>query len=472
MPYDWPLPLNCAFLQVRYLPYIEYLESQIRLLKELLPELPIQRATRRRLDTYKQELQRVISARSPQVRPLLHIVHQAFEFRQFIWDLETNIRDLEERIKIPNTEPKATFRDTLDSLRNRLRKAKLNWDRLPPIHGLPPPVHSRDGFEWHLLPNGTFMITAAGPRPRILRRVGIIEGIAYAHADLFTDGAYDVRTGSRVDLNSPDAPVFQTSATTRDRFGELFRGPHPLRRVNSSPPTHPLFWHSLPNAEVQPRPRIVGGVARVNTVADDDHNVRTGSRGDLNSPDAPVVRKSATTRDRFGELFQGGHPTRRVNTSTPTVVAPQTRGEANHAVTEDLATGHGTSAGRVAGKGGHSTITKGTGTEGSSNPNPTSEDQLRSDTRDPVKAAPPRSPSPPHGDPDLDRPNPPTPEIGSQEIEEEVEAVSLIDDHDNDSGGASSSAASRSNLQDTAARALAAMAPDDALNEELYSGAY
>ena len=530
MPYDWPIPPICASAQVRCLPYVEYLESQIGLLEERQLGVRRQGPTRRILDIYKQEFQRVISERSPQVRPLPHIVRHAIEFRQLIWDLETNIRDHEARIKIPNTEPKGNFRDTLDSLRDRLRKAKINCDRLPPIRGLPPPVHSSDGFEWHSLPNGLFMITPAGPRPRVLRSIGIIEEFPDARANTVANDDHNVRTGFRGDLNSPDDPVVRTSATTRDRFGELFQGRHPTRRVISSIPTivppqtlnsslptivPPILkvyqtlnsslptivtpqthaganWYRLPPIRglLPPVSSSRGGGnfdwfsiphggtiadARVGTVASGDHNVMMGFRGDLNSPDGPAVRTSATTRDRFGELYQGRQPTRRANSSTPTIVPPQTHGKANHAVTEDLTTGDGTSVGPVSGEelggGDHGTIAHGTGTDASSDPNPTSVDEVQHDTRDPVAAAPPGSR--PHGDADLECPDL-TPDIGSEEDEMEIDEVSLIHDHDGDGDG---SAASRSYLQATAARALASMGPaesevDDALDEELYGDGY
>ena len=390
MPYAWPAPPNRTSTTpnrtstgpvVESHTYIQYLASTIRLSRERLREMSaedrILTPAQHILGTYIQELGRVIDERRPEVRPLPLVVQIATALRQLFWDLTLEIEDLQARIEDPYTATEVHHRYTLDRLRNELRKATREWDQLPPIHGLPPPVRSSRGggnFNRFLIPN---------------------------------------------------------SGTAAD--------------------------------------------TRVNTVVNNDYSVMMGSRGDLNSPNDPVVRTSATTRDRFGELFQGHHPTRRLNLSFPPLVPPQTHGEANHAVTEDLTTGDGTSVGPVSGEelggGDHGTIAHGTGTDASSDPNPTSVDEVQPDTRDPVAAAPPRSP--PHGDADLECPDL-TPDIGSEEDEMEIDEVSLIHDHDGDGDG---SAASRSYLQATAARALASMGPvesgvDDALDEELYGDGY
>ena len=347
-PYAWPPPPNLTGLEVRSQPYIECLESQISLLEQRLRGARadrISRSIRRTLDTYIQELQRVTGARRPEPRPLPFMVRYAIKLQQSVKDLETRIEDLR---KQPED---ITLHDTLEGLINELRKAKL-------------------------------------ARAQILPGVGII-------------------------VETPDAPA--------------------------------------------------------NTVANDDYNLMTEPQGELDSPDIPGVQTSATTRDTFSDLFRG-RPTRHVSASSPTIVAPQTHGEANHEAIEDLAN---TTPGPVSGKGldegGNRTITEGTSTDGSCNPNPTSDDELGPDTRHPIAAAPPGSP------PNCD----PTPDVGSQDVQMETDAAP-IDDGD---GGPSSSVAFGPNPPATTAlRASTTMAPvspdvddafdDDALNEELYSDKY
>ena len=251
-------------------------------------------------------------------------------------------------------------------------------------------------------------------------------------------------------------------------------------RLDRLPPIHdlPLLvpssrgrlqLHEIPRisnanvaAEPEPRPRILRGVGIIE-----------------DSPDIPAVQRSGTTRDSFSQLFQG-HPTRHVSASTPTIIAPQTHREANPTVIEDLTADDNTNPGHVSEEGleegGNRTITEGTSTDGSSNPNPTQEDKVRPDTRNPIAVAPP--PSPPHCDPDLEhadsvaqpsrlvrqcspranfssskrgRPDP-TPDVGPQEVQMET-AAAPIDGDDDGIGGPSSSAASGPNPQSRATRA-------------------
>ena len=423
MPYAWPDPPNLTSLEIRSQPYIEYLESRISLLEQRLRGFRVDhipRPIRRTLDTYIQELQRVTGVRRPEPRPLPPLVRYAIELQQFIADLKERIKQLR---KQPEDVP---LHDTLDDLINKLRKAELRWDRLPPIHDLPPPIPtSRHQLELH----------------------------------------------------------------------QIFR---PRPKVNDA-------------AEPEPRPRVLPGVgiivetpdARANTVANDDYNFMTELQGELHSPDIPGVQTSATTRDTFSDLFRG-HPTRHVSASSPTIVAPQTHGEVNHEAIEDLAMDDNTTPGPVSRKrfdeGGNRTITEGTNTDGSCNPNPTSEDELRPDTRNPIAAAPPGSP--PNCNADLEqadsvaqpsrlvrqrtpwanlftsqrgRPDP-TPDVGSQEVQMETDAAPI--DDDDDGGRPSSSVASGPNPPaTTATRESTTMAPvspdvDDALIEELYSDRY
>ena len=451
IPYAWPPPPNIPGLEIRSQPYIEYLESRISLLEQRTRGVRadrIPRSTRRTLDTYIQELQRVTGVRRPEPRPLPILVLYAIKLQQYIKDLETRIKDLREQ---PEDIP---LHDTLDGLINKLRKAKLRWDRLPPIHGLPPPV-----------------------------------------------------------------------PTSRGQL-QLHQNFRPRANVNDAAEPEPE-----PKPKPEPRPRVLPGVgiivetpdAPANTVANDDYNLMTEPQGELDSPDIPGVQPSATTRDTFSDLFRG-HPTRHVSASSPTIVAPQTHGEANHEAIEDLAN---TTPGPVSGKGldegGNRTITEGTSTDDSCNPNPASEDELRLDTRNPIAAAPPGSP--PNCDADLEqavrlrrrkrrstgdgylqadsvaqpsrlvrqrtpcasfsssqRGGPdPTPDVDSQDVQIETDAAPI--DGDDGGGGPSSSVASGPNPPATAAtRESGTMAPvspyvddaldDDALNEELYSDKY
>ena len=421
-PYAWPPLPNRTGPEVRSQPYIEYLESRILLLEERLRGVHadhIPRSTRRTLDTYIQELQRVTGVRRPEARPLPFIVRYAIELQQLIADLETRIEDF------CADEEDLPIHDTLDSLRNKLRQAKLRWDRLPPIHGLPPPVPTsrrRHRLQLHQIFRRANVNVTDEPRPRVLRGVGII-------------------------METPDA--------------------------------------------------------RANTAANDDYNFMTEPRGELDSPDIPAVQTSATSRDTFSDLFRG-HPTRRASASTPTIVAPQTHGEANHAVNEDLATDDNTNPGAVSeeglDEGSNRTITEGTSTDGSANPNPTSEDELRPDAGNPIAAAPPRSP--PHRDPGLEqadsvaqpsrlarqytpwtnfsssqrgRPDS-TPDVGSQEVRLGIELVPF--DDDGGGGGGSNPPATTAPPQSTTPARLSleivdhALDDDDAFEEELYSDNY
>ena len=234
MPYPWPPLPNRTGLEVRSQPYIDYLESRILVLEERLRGVPADRIpgpTRHALDTYVQELERVTGVRRPEPRPLPQMIRYAIELQQEITDLETQIEDLKEQ---PEDLP---LHDTLDSLINKLREAKLKQDRLPPIHGLPEPVPtSRRQLQLYQIFRPANADVAAEPRPRVLPGVGIIVEAPGLRANTTANDDYNSMTELQGELDPPDIPAVQTSATPRDTFGDLFRG-HPTRRASASAPT-------------------------------------------------------------------------------------------------------------------------------------------------------------------------------------------------------------------------------------------
>ena len=254
-PYEFPALPNLFGVERRSQPYIGYLKSRILLLEKRLQGVPahlIPRLTGSTLDTYRQELERMTGVRRPVPPPLPDIVRNAIELQQFIADLETQIEDLREEAEdLPLHDPveESNLRHTLDSLMQELRKAKLKWDRLPPINGLPPPVPtSRRQLELHqIFPRAN---VAAEPRPRVIPGAGIV--FETPNAPVINHDTYDYYSfgGER---DTPDIPAAQTSATSRDTFSDQFRG-QPTRHVGASSSTIPTSEPELQPDSEKPVP--------------------------------------------------------------------------------------------------------------------------------------------------------------------------------------------------------------------------
>ena len=423
MPYPWPPLPNRTGLEVRSQPYIDYLESRILLLEERLRGVPanrIPRPTRHALDTYIQELERVTGVRRPEPRPLPHVIRYAIALQQEITDLETRIEDLKEQ---PEDLP---LHDTLDSLINKLRKAKLAQDRLPPIHGLPEPVPtSRRQLQLHQIFRPANADVAAEPRPRVLPGVGIIVEAPELRANTAANDDYNFMMELRGELDSPDIRAVQTSATPRDTFGDLFRG-HPTRRASASAP-----------AIVAPQ-----------THREANHAVIEGLATDDNTSPGPVSGEG---------LDEGGNRTitEGISTGGSSNPNPTSEDELRPDTRNPIAAAPPLSP-----------------------PHCDADPEQADSVAQPSRLVRQRTPWPDFSSSEMGRPDP-TPDIDSQEVGMGTEAA-LIDDDD---GGPSSSAAfGPIPPATTATRNPTTMAPVstdvndaldyDALVEELYSDGY
>lgn len=162
------------------------------------------------MDTDIQELERVTGVRRPETRPPVPLIEcYAIELNQMIADLETRINDyLADEEDLP-------VHETLDSMRVKLRQAKLARDRLPPIHGLPPPVPSSRGrLQLHQIfrPPRTDAAAEPIPRPRVLPGVGIIVENPDARANTVANDDDNSMPEHRNGRNSRGIPAGYTTA--------------------------------------------------------------------------------------------------------------------------------------------------------------------------------------------------------------------------------------------------------------------
>lgn len=184
------------------------------------------------MDTDIQELERVTGVRRPETRPPVPLIEcYAIELNQMIADLETRINDyLADEEDLP-------VHETLDSMRVKLRQAKLARDRLPPIHGLPPPVPSSRGrLQLHQIfrPPRTDAAAEPVPRPRVLPGVGIIVENPDARANTVANDDDNSMPEHRNGRNSRGIPAGYTTAWPLGNI--LIRDPFFL--PPPSPPRH------------------------------------------------------------------------------------------------------------------------------------------------------------------------------------------------------------------------------------------
>ena len=162
------------------------------------------------LETDIQELERVTGVRRPEARPPVQVIEcYAIELNQEIADLQTRINDyLADEEDLP-------IHETLDSMRLKLRQARLARDRLPPFPNLPPPVPSSRGrLQLHQIFRPPHADPAAEPvrRPRVLPGVGIIVENPDARADTVANDDDNSMPEHRNGQNSRDVPTGYTTA--------------------------------------------------------------------------------------------------------------------------------------------------------------------------------------------------------------------------------------------------------------------
>ena len=222
----------------------------------------------------------------PEARPLSPIESEALELQQSIANLEARIERLREE---PEDLP---LHDTLDSLTSKLRKAKLKWDRLPPMPGLPPPVPTSERrLQLHQIFRRTDGDVAANPRPRVMPGVGIIDRLPDGYASTMTINDDKLMTDSGRESNSPEVPDF---------FRGLSRG-HARRHVSSSTPTI-----------VRPQPHAEAQHAVIEDLATDDQ-----------TDSGPVAGEG---------LDEGGNRTVTEGTSTDPIPEPKVRSDTRNPV--------------------------------------------------------------------------------------------------------------------------------------------
>lgn len=215
-------------------PYVEHLENQRSVMEDQLDgvrAVRIPRQTRHVHRTNIRELHQFLAMTYPPPPPLPPIRRHAIELQQSIAALEARIQRLRED---PEDIP---LHDNLDSLMSKLRRAQLEWDRLPPMPDLPPPVlPSQRRLRLHQIFRRTDPDDALPPRPRVFPGYGIIDNLPGAPGDTMTVADDNLVSDRRRGLDSCDIRAVQTPATRGRSFSAPSRG-HARRQVSSSTPT-------------------------------------------------------------------------------------------------------------------------------------------------------------------------------------------------------------------------------------------
>ena len=225
MPFAWPPPqspgLEPVNQDVRRQAYTEALESRILEIDRRMQQVPIDRTwilLRDTLYNLMRELEQATGVQRLEDSPIPQDVRYAIRLQQYIVNLESRIHDLQ-------TEPTdSPVRGTLNNLMDELRGARLTWDRLPPIAGMPPPIpttrgqlqnYQIDGFAT-ATPNRYMAAetTVQAPDPRVV--INSMNALIHLAND-------DSQTRLRNEWTPSGALNVDAPITTTDEFNDMLR---------------------------------------------------------------------------------------------------------------------------------------------------------------------------------------------------------------------------------------------------------